>query len=128
MKKEAVKTKPVLWEKIVAKVKKGSKYGKANSWNARKAQYAVKLYKEAGGGYRGKKTAQNSLVKWTRQDWKYSSKEQEGKGRYLPRKVWEKLSSKEKAATNKKKKEAVKKRKLKAPYSEKIAKLVRKSS
>ena len=123
--KEAVKTKSLLWKRIVSKVKKGSKYGKANSWNARKAQYAVKLYKEAGGGYKGEKTSKNSLAKWTKQDWKYSSKDQKGKGRYLPAKIWKKLSPQEKAATNKKKKESMKKGKAKAPYSKKVAKLVR---
>lgn len=121
------RTKPKLWEKIVAKVKKGSKYGDANSWNARKAQYAVKLYKEAGGGYVGKKKKSNSLVKWTEQDWQYSSEKQKGKGRYLPKKVWEKLSPQEKAATNRKKKAAKKKRKKKAKYSKKVAKLVKKA-
>lgn len=121
----AEKTKPSLWRRIVAKVKKAGKYGKANSWNARKAQYAVKLYKESGGEYKGKKTSKNSLVRWTKQDWQYSSEISKGKGRYLPKKVWEKLTGREKAATNQRKREAAKKGKLKAPYSKKIAKLVK---
>lgn len=126
MKKEvAEKTKPLLWKRIVSHVKKRDKYGKENSWNARKAQYAVKLYKESGGGYKGKKTNKNSLSKWTKQKWQYSSKKQEKKGRYLPKKVWEKLSQYEKQKTNKKKKQATKKGKTKAPYSKKIAKLVK---
>lgn len=126
MKKEvADKTKPLLWKRIVAKVKKRNKYGKPDSWNARKAQYAVKLYKESGGDYKGKKTSKNSLVKWTKQDWQYSSTKFKGKGRYLPKKVWKKLSPKEKATTNKKKRASTKKGKTKASYSKKIARLVK---
>jgi len=117
------RTDPELWEKIKKKVKRSAKFGDANTWNARKAQHAVKLYKEAGGGYVGAKSSKNSLVKWTKQDWQYSS--EDGKGRYLPKKVWEKLSPQEKAATNRKKKQATKKHKKKAKYSKKVAKLVR---
>ena len=123
----ANKTKPLLWKKIVAKVKKENKYGKENSWNARKAQYAVKIYKESGGGYNEKKTDNNSLVKWTKQDWQYSSKKSQGKGRYLPKVVWEKLSSKDKNTTNNTKREATKKGKTKSAYSKKIARLVKNS-
>lgn len=125
--KKSEKTKPNLWKRIVGRVKKGSKYGKPNTWNARKAQYAVKEYKDAGGGYKGNKTKSNSLVKWTKQDWQYSSEEQEGKGRYLPKRVWDKLTLREKAETNKKKREATKKHKKKAKYSKKVAKLVKKA-
>jgi len=122
--KEAIKKNPSLWKRIVAKVKRQDKYGESNSWNARKAQYAVKLYKEKGGKYEGEKAKDNSLVKWTKQKWRYSSVD---KGRYLPDKVWEKLSPQEKAATNRKKKMAIKAHQKKAKYSEKIARLVRKA-
>ena len=124
-KEVAIKTNPSLWKRIIEKVKRGSKYGKPNSWNARKAQYSVKLYKESGGSYKGKKSPKNSLTKWTKQDWKYSSKEQEGKGRYLPKKVWDKLTPKEKEKKKQKKKQANSSRKTKAHYSKKIGKLVK---
>lgn len=116
------RTNPLLWKKIVERVKRGAKYGRANSWNARKAQYAVKLYKIEGGEYIGVKTPQNSLVRWTIQDWQYSSPQMKGKGRYLPKKVWDKLTSQEKAATNLAKKKVGHK---KARYSKKVARLVR---
>lgn len=124
--KTATKANPKLWEKIVAQVKKAAEYGKANSWNARKAQHAVKLYKEAGGKYIGGKSSKNSLSKWTEQDWQYNPKAKT-KARYLPKKVWEKLTSKERSVTNKEKQEAIKKGKKKAPYSKKVAKLVKKA-
>ncbi len=121
------KTNKKLWSSIVSRVKRMAKYGKPNTWNARKAQYAVKLYKDSGGKYKGKKDSKNSLVKWTKQKWDYSSESQNVKGRYLPKKVWEKLSSSEKSATNKKKRESVKKGKKKARYSKKIVALVNKA-
>lgn len=126
MKKEvAEKTNPSLWRRIVSKIKKENRYGKPNSWNARKAQYAVKVYKDNNGGYKGKKTKENSLTKWTKQNWQYSSKKSQGKGRYLPEKVWDKLTKKEKDKENQKKREATKKGKPKAKYSKKIAKLIK---
>ena len=59
------------------------------------------------------KKPQQDLVKWTKEEWmtsgthtnkkKGSSKEVKSKGtkRYLPKEAWDKLSSGEKAATNK---------------------------
>lgn len=96
MSEEAKKTNPALWEKAKAQAK--AKMGGKHS--ARAMQHAVKLYKDQGGGYVGKKSSENKLSKWTKEDWGYSSKSQEGKGRYLPKKVWSELSSSEKAATN----------------------------
>jgi hypothetical protein len=97
----AKKNKPELWKRIVASVKSSTKGGNAGQWSARKAQIAVKKYKDAGGGYVGAKSSSNSLSKWTKQDWTTSSgKPSEGKRRYLPKKAWSSLSSKEKAATN----------------------------
>lgn len=62
------RSNPELWEKIVAEIKKSARAGAAGTWNARKAQLAVKEYKDRGGKYAGKKSAQNSLVVWTRED------------------------------------------------------------
>jgi len=63
----AKKTNPSLWKKTVEDVKAGSKGGDAGEWSARKAQLAVKKYKDAGGGYVGAKSADNDLAKWTDQ-------------------------------------------------------------
>lgn len=132
MANSAERTKPILWKKIVEKIKKGSKGGAAGTWNARKAQLAVAEYKKSGGGYKGHKTKNNDLVKWTDQDWGYVTEGDEEKpknkrGRYLPKKVRDSLTSKEKAATNRRKRVAIKQRKKKAKYSKKIAKKVRES-
>lgn len=116
----AKRTDPELWERIKKKVMKGSKGGKGGQWSARKAQLAVKLYKEAGGGYIGKKSKFNSLKKWTDQDWQYAGKAK--KSRYLPKKAIKALSSKEKAATNRTKREGTKKGKQFVKQPKKIAK------
>ena len=97
----AKKTNPSLWKKTVADVKAGSKGGDAGEWSARKAQLAVKKYKDAGGGYSGAKSSDNDLAKWTDQKWRTSDgSPSEGKKRYLPDKAWGALSKGEKAATN----------------------------
>lgn len=115
----AKRTDPELWEKIKRKVKRGSKGGKAGEWSARKAQLAVKLYKEAGGGYEGRKSKSNSLKKWTDQDWQYAGKPK--KSRYLPKKAIKALTPQEKAATNRAKREGTKKGKQHVAQPKKIA-------
>lgn len=60
---------PVLWNKLKDKVMASDKGGKIGQWSARKAQILVKMYKDAGGGFIGKKSKDNSLVKWTKQNW-----------------------------------------------------------
>lgn len=102
----ATKTNPALWKRVVASVKSGSKGGDAGEWSARKSQLAVRIYKEKGGGYVGKKSPDNKLAKWTKQEWTTSSgKPSEGKRRYLPKKAWSALTPAEKAATNRAKAE-----------------------
>lgn len=96
--KESEKTNPKLWKKIKAEVLKCDKGGKEGQWSARKAQFAVAMYKKAGGKYKGKKTSDNSLIKWTKEDWDYVGKPK--KSRYLPKKARENLSKGEKAATS----------------------------
>lgn len=92
------RTDEALWERIKKKVTAMDTAGTASGqWSARKAQMAVKLYKEAGGGYVGKKSASNALVKWTKEDWTTKSGKPSSKTgeRYLPRKAIEALSTKE---------------------------------
>lgn len=124
----AQKTKPELWKRIVARVKAGSKGGDKGEWSARKAQLAVKLYKEAGGGYVGKKSPSNSLAKWTKQKWRTKSGKPSGETgeRYLPEKAIKALSSKEYAATTKAKRTGTKKGKQFVPQPKSIAKKVSK--
>ena len=126
------RTKPKLWKGIVARVKAGSKGGRRGVWTARKAQLATARYKKAGGGYRGRKSASNSLSKWSKQDWGYVSKRDAKKprakrGRYLPKKVRESLTKGQKAYTNRKKREATKKGRTRASYTKRVAKRVRRA-
>tara|TARA_R110002012_G_scaffold263617_1_gene446784 strand:- start:1604 stop:1999 length:396 start_codon:yes stop_codon:yes gene_type:complete len=128
----AEKTKPALWKRIVASVKRGSKGGPSGKWTARKAQLSVQKYKKQGGGYRGRKKASNKLAKWTKQKWDYVSKGDEKKprkkrGRYLPKKVRESLTAAEKAATNRRKRTASARGKSSAKYSRKVARKVSRS-
>ncbi|KND48777.1 MAG: hypothetical protein AB198_00990 [Parcubacteria bacterium C7867-003] len=60
--KSAKRDNPELWE--YCKTEAVAKMGK---FSARAMQYAVKLYKERGGGYIGVKSKQNSLVKWSKE-------------------------------------------------------------
>lgn len=93
----------------------GTQGGKAGQWSARKAQLVAQKYKAAGGGYTGSKTtAQKNLSKWTKEKWTTKSGKPSTQGpkatgeRYLPKKAIESLSSKEYAATTKKKREGIK--------------------
>ena len=62
----AVKTDPAKWKRIVSQVKASGKGGSPGQWSARKAQLATQKYQKAGGGYKGPKSADNSLAKWPR--------------------------------------------------------------
>lgn len=99
----AIKKNPKLWEEVKNKILKGNKGGLPNKWSARKAMLAVSEYKKKGGKYVGKKSVDNSLVKWSREKWDYisPSSRKSKKGRYLPEKVRKSLSKKEKALENK---------------------------
>jgi len=128
----AKKTNEKMWKSIVASVKSGSAGGRPGQWSARKAQIATKRYKKRGGGYKGAKSSSNSLSKWSKQKWDYVSKGDEKKprakrGRYLPESVRKSLSASERAATNRKKRQASAKGKQKAKYSKKVARKVRRA-
>jgi len=123
MAKSAKKKNPGLWKRIVARVKAGTKGGRAGQWSARKAQLATSKYKKAGGGYSGKKSSKNALSKWTKQKWRTSDgKPSKGKKRYLPAKAWKSLSASEKRATNRAKAEGNKEGKQFVRQPKKIAK------
>ena len=95
----ATKSNPELWEqaKSEAKAKMGGKH------SARAMQLATQIYKKKGGKYSGKKDSSNSLSKWTKEKWSYSSEKSKGKGRYRPASTWKKLNQKEKDSLNKSK-------------------------
>jgi hypothetical protein len=122
-------TKPGLRESIKKRVMAGSKGGKAGQWSARKAQLVAQEYKAKGGGYSGGKTSnQKSLSKWTKEDWGTKSGKPSTQGkkatgeRYLPKKARDSLSSKEYAATSRKKREDTAKGKQFSKQPKKIAK------
>lgn len=105
MGKTSKKTDPELWEKVKDDVTAGDEGGRPGQWSARKAQIAVQDYKKEGGGYAGPKTEDNSLVKWTEEDWgtKSGEKSTETGERYLPKKAREALTPSEYAKTTAKK-------------------------
>jgi len=124
----ARRTKPGLWKRIVAEVTRGSKGGKPGQWSARKAQFAVRRYKDAGGGYVGRKDPKLGLVKWTRQRWQTRSGKPslETGERYLPAKAIQALSRKEYAATTREKRRSMKAGKQFSKQPKKVAAKVKK--
>lgn len=122
-------TKPEMRERIKNRIKAGSKGGKPGQWSARKAQLLAQAYEKAGGGYSGSKTKrQQSLSKWTKEDWGTKSGKPSTQGkkatgeRYLPRAARNALSASEYAATSRKKREDTRKGKQFSKQPKKIAK------
>lgn len=103
-----------LWNIIKTVIKNENIYGtKKNEWSARKSQIAVKLYKDFGGTYTGKKTSNNLLTKWTKQNWTTKSglpSSITGE-RYLPKKAIEKLTNEQYSKTSRVKRKAMKENK-----------------
>lgn len=119
------RTNEKLWEKAKAEAK--AKMGGKHS--ARAMQLAGRIYKEKGGGYSGSKTkAQESLSKWTKQEWttKSGKPSSETGERYLPKKAIKSLSASEYAATTKAKREGTKAGKQFVSQPKAIAKKVKK--
>jgi len=114
------KSNPKLWQKVKKEVTLSTKGGKTGKWSARKAQLATKIYKEKGGGFIGSKKSDNSLQKWTDQDWQYAGEPK--KSRYLPKKAIERLTAEEKSATNLAKRKGTKANKQYVKQPKKIAK------
>lgn len=125
------RTNERMWKRIVSKVRVGSRGGKSGQWSARKAQLAVNMYKKAGGGYKGRRSSNNSLRKWTQQRWRTRSGKNSilGPGatgeRYLPEKAIRKLSRKEYSSTTRAKRRSLKKRKQYSKQPNKIARKIR---
>jgi len=103
-------TNPALRERIKDRIMAGSQGGRPGQWSARKAQLLAARYRAAGGGYKkGKRPtrAQRSLKKWTREKWRTSDGKPALRNgrmrRYLPDKVWGRLTRAQRDATNRKK-------------------------
>ena len=105
MSKIAEKTDPKLWDKVKTKVTAEDQGGKPGQWSARKAQLATSEYKKEGGGYKGRKTADNHLQQWTEEDWGTKSGKASGTTgeRYLPKEAREQLSAADYKRTTEKK-------------------------
>ena len=101
----AEKTDPALWDKVKTEVTKSNKGGKPGQWSARKAQLATQEYKHEGGGYKGKKSADNHLSEWTHEEWGTKSGKKSGDTgeRYLPKTAREHLTADEYKRTTAKK-------------------------
>lgn len=86
-----------LWE--AAKAAAREKFG---GHSARAMQYAVRIYKQAGGRYKGRKKADNRLTQWTRQEWttKSGRASKETGERYLPKDAIAALTPAEYGATS----------------------------
>lgn len=126
--RKTTRTHPGLWKKIVAEVKRGSKGGRKGQWSARKAQLAVKIYKKRGGGYKGSRSRNNSLKKWTRQKWRTKSGRPSLKTgeRYLPEKAIKRLTKREYERTSAAKRRSLKKGKQYSKQPKNIARKVKK--
>ena len=105
MAQTAEKTDPGLWDRVKHDVTEGERGGKPGQWSARKAQLAVHDYKAAGGGYKGKRAADNHLHQWTEEHWGTKSGKPSGETgeRYLPEAARDHLTDAEYARTTAKK-------------------------
>ena len=105
MASSAERSDPALWDRVKKEVTDGDKGGDPGEWSARKAQMAVQRYKAEGGGYKGRKAADNHLAQWTREDWgtKSGDASKATGERYLPKQAREALSDAEYARTTAKK-------------------------
>lgn len=101
----AKRTDPALWERVKRRITQGEKGGRRGEWSARKAQLAVQEYKRRGGGYQGAKRADNSLRRWTKEDWGTGSgkRSRDSGERYLPKTARKALSKDEYRRTSAKK-------------------------
>ena len=119
-------TDKALWERIKKQVLEDDVGGKPGQWSAIKAMVASKKYKEAGGGYMGKKDYSKGLLKWMGEDWKTKSGKPslETGERFLPAKAIEALTPEEYKRTSAKKRKDLKAGKQFSPQPEDIQKKV----
>lgn len=118
-----------LWQRIKSQVQNEETGGtRAGQWSARKALIAVRRYKDAGGRYIGRRQRSNSLRRWVKQDWTTKSgKPSHVTGeRYLPRRAFSSLSSRELASVNRSKRRAMREGRQFSRMSRRIVSKVRK--
>ncbi len=70
----AKKTNPEKWAQAKAKCRK-----KMGGHSARAMQCATREYKESGGRYAGKKSSENRLSRWSKEDWTTREEYEKGK-------------------------------------------------
>jgi len=101
----AKRTDPRLWERVKREITAGDSGGAPGQWSARKAQLAVQAYKRRGGGYAGRRHADNDLHRWTEEDWGTGSgrRSRDTGERYLPRAARDQLTPEEYRRTSAKK-------------------------
>ena len=105
-------------ESIKARIKAGSKGGKPGQWSAIKSLMLAKECKKKGCSLSRKSKKAKSMRKWLGEKWQTSDgkpairKNRKGETittRFRPKKVWQKLSKKEKNSLNRTKIEGSKK-------------------
>lgn len=121
----SVKADPKLWANVVKDIKNSPRAGPTGTWNARKAQLAVAEYKAKDGKYVGRKSSNNSLSKWTQENWGYIDGVKGN--RYLPANVRKSLTTKEKTTENRLKRNASRKGIQRASYSRSVSAKLSKS-
>lgn len=117
-------TKPALRERLKAKIRAGTRGGRAGQWSARKAQLLAQEYEKAGGGYRGaKRSTQRHLDAWGEEGWTTRDGKKAARGgttaRYLPKAAWRKLSPAERKATDDRKRKGTRAGKARVPNTAK---------
>ena len=70
----AKKRDPKKWAEAKARARK-----KMGGHSARAMQLAVKYYKQSGGTYQGKKSKNNKLSRWSKEDWQTKNEYEKGK-------------------------------------------------
>ena len=99
----AGKKDPKLWD---ACKEAACTEGRLCNHSARKMQWAVACYRKRGGRYASPKSPDNKLARWTKQRWKtHSGRKSEGRLRYLPTAVWNRLTPSQIRRTNAAKRE-----------------------
>jgi hypothetical protein len=98
-----------LWERIKKAVMEDDVGGRPGQWSAIKAMIASKKYKEAGGGYMGRKNYSKGLLKWIGEDWRTKSGQPSLKTgeRFLPAKAIEALTPEQYKRTSEAKRKAI---------------------
>ena len=69
----STKRDPAKWAQAKAKAR-----AKLGGHSARAMQLATKYYKDAGGRYAGKKSSENRLRRWSKEDWQTREEYEKG--------------------------------------------------